>query len=65
MSGFWNWAKEAGQLKDENIWTDVKKGLKRDTEKKLLDKAKLLEAEAKRGRLSGKKLPSKVAVEQK
>ena len=47
LSGFWKWAKETGQLKDENIWTDVKKGLKRDTEKKLLDKAKLLEAEAK------------------
>ena len=47
MSGFWNWAKETGQLKGENIWTDVEKGLKRDTEKKPLDKAKLLEAEAK------------------
>ena len=33
LSGFWNWAKETGQLKGENIWTDLKKGLKRDAEK--------------------------------
>ena len=58
MSGFWNWAKETGQLKGENIWTDVEKGLKRDTEKKPLDKAKLLEAEAKQeslGRIFSRK----------
>ena len=39
--------KETGQLQGENIWTGLKKGLKRDAEKEPLDKAKLLEAEAK------------------
>ena len=51
FNGLWNWAIRSGQIKGENIWTGLKKGLSSESGKEPLDPVALRQAELKADQL--------------
>ena len=51
LSGMWNWAITAGEIKTENIWTGLKKGLPKPKKRESVSAEMLQAAEAKADKL--------------